>query len=148
MCFFGYWSKSNSIYTNTHKRLLTKTIYWIRLIIWRWNQDVGAQTWGATTWGRSNFSRWGDNTSTRLRGIYPTNTVFCFTEPCAEEYCLQLNFRISQRTPLFRHKVYTPSTDPFWSTVLTSHPCIFPCIVYEILGTIQDGCELTMEVHA
>ena len=34
------------IYTNTHKRLLSKTIYWIRLIIWRWNQDVGRSDLG------------------------------------------------------------------------------------------------------
>ena len=38
------WAKT-MIYTNTHQRLLTKTIYWIcliiSLIIWRWNQDVG-----------------------------------------------------------------------------------------------------------
>ena len=39
------------IYTNAHKRLLTKTIYWIRLIIcliiWRWTQDVGRYNLGA-----------------------------------------------------------------------------------------------------
>ena len=33
-------------YTNTHKRLLTKTIHSIRLIIWRWNQDVGRSDLG------------------------------------------------------------------------------------------------------
>ena len=50
------------IYTNTHKRLLTKTIYLTRLIIWRWNQDVGR-----SDLGRYNLGVLKPDTSMRIR---------------------------------------------------------------------------------
>jgi len=42
------------IYTNTHKRLLTKTIINHMFSVAHKLAARGAQTWGATTWGRSN----------------------------------------------------------------------------------------------